>query len=50
MNAFKAYYEANRRYPENIIYFRDGLTDEGIQSLLKFEVPEILEGALSLHP
>ena len=40
-NALKAYRGANGYYPQSLIYFREGLDDQGIQEVLDGEIGSI---------
>lgn len=40
--ALRNYYRINRKYPETIIFYRDGVSEGQFQAVLEYEVKQIL--------
>lgn len=40
--ALRNYYRLNNRYPDTIVFYRDGVSDGQFQSILEYEVKQIL--------
>ena len=40
--ALRNYYRLNNKYPDTIVFYRDGVSDGQFQSILEYEIKQIL--------
>ncbi|XP_076226679.1 argonaute 3 isoform X2 [Nomia melanderi] len=50
ISALKAYYKHNKRYPDRIIVYRDGVGDGQIDTVAKYEVKQLLATFKNIEP
>ncbi|XP_015435160.1 PREDICTED: piwi-like protein 1 [Dufourea novaeangliae] len=50
ISALKAYYKHNKRYPDRIIVYRDGVGDGQIETVAKYEVKQLLATFKNIEP
>ena len=50
ISAIKAYYKRNKRYPDRIIVFRDGVGDGQVETVAKYEVKQLLATFKNIEP
>ncbi|CAK9832967.1 Piwi-like protein Ago3 [Anthophora retusa] len=50
ISSIKAYYKHNKRYPDRIIVYRDGVGDGQIDTVIKYEVKQFLATFKNIEP